>query len=403
MNFLHPAYLWGLAALAVPLAIHLLSRKEGKVIRMGSLRHVHETPTRQFRSIRLNEYVLLLLRSIVVALLVLLISGWYLDGLSDHARWVVIEPGVESRPDLKQMFDSLEGAGFEARWLTPGFPEVGERRSSSRIDYAARLEELSRLPVEDVVVVAHNRHAGFFGPRVSLPVNVRWLDIENPASTVEVNRIQAGKDSVHVREGNFSAVSTTFTTYRRPGIDGRKPDTVHVIVASDAEYATDQKTLAVVLDVIRENSPNVLVVEQAPSGSYQPRPSTDWLFWLSASPPPAGDMSVIVASERGGRPVIEQRSPKRFDLTVRLNSESAIDRNLAAHLMGLLHADAVSNKLADSLDVRSVASSLAFSQLPAVVPAVKADMGNSTTTLYLAAVLACLILLERFVAYRRSQ
>ena len=40
---------------AVPVAIHLLSRKEGKVIKVGSLRHLRETTTRQFRSLKPNE------------------------------------------------------------------------------------------------------------------------------------------------------------------------------------------------------------------------------------------------------------------------------------------------------------------------------------------------------------
>jgi len=74
MQFKQPILLWALAGLIVPLAIHLLSRKEGQVIRLGSLRHLRETSTQQFRGIKLNEILLLALRSLLVILFVLLIN-----------------------------------------------------------------------------------------------------------------------------------------------------------------------------------------------------------------------------------------------------------------------------------------------------------------------------------------
>ena len=66
MQFAQPIFLWALAGLSVPIAIHLLSKKEGKVIRLGSLRHVREKSTQQFKSIRLNEWLLLALRCLIV-------------------------------------------------------------------------------------------------------------------------------------------------------------------------------------------------------------------------------------------------------------------------------------------------------------------------------------------------
>ena len=72
MRFVNPLLLWSLAGLVIPLGIHLLSRKEGKVLRLGSLRHVQETSTQQFKGIRLNEIVLLMLRCAMIILLSLL-------------------------------------------------------------------------------------------------------------------------------------------------------------------------------------------------------------------------------------------------------------------------------------------------------------------------------------------
>lgn len=66
MNFTQPLFLWTLAGAFIPIAIHLLSRKEGKVVKVGSLRHMEESNTSRFKSIRLNETLLLLARCLMI-------------------------------------------------------------------------------------------------------------------------------------------------------------------------------------------------------------------------------------------------------------------------------------------------------------------------------------------------
>src|SRR6187401_594471 len=97
MLFANPIWLWALAGLLIPIGIHLLSRKEGQVIRIGSLRHLQETNTQQFKGIRLNEIVLLILRCTLIILFVLLMSGLSFERVNkSEAKWVVIEKGLEN-------------------------------------------------------------------------------------------------------------------------------------------------------------------------------------------------------------------------------------------------------------------------------------------------------------------
>jgi hypothetical protein len=191
MSLLQPWYLWALAGLAVPLAIHLLSRKEGPTIRMGSLRHIRETSSRQFRSIRLNEYLLLALRSMVIVLIVLLMSGWYLGSLRDDRKLLILELGVQSRSDLLPLRDSLRSTDFEERFLLPGFPPVSDDERPSVVpDYAALLEELRIHDIDSAIILATNRVSGFNAERVALPENVRWVTVEGSAR--EFERAYAG-------------------------------------------------------------------------------------------------------------------------------------------------------------------------------------------------------------------
>src|ERR1700712_798811 len=96
IQFLHPAFLWGLSAIAIPVAIHLLSLKEGKVILIGSLRHFTGSPAKNSKSIRLNELLLLTLRILIIIWLVALLAGIYLTArFTSPKKWLLIEKGIE--------------------------------------------------------------------------------------------------------------------------------------------------------------------------------------------------------------------------------------------------------------------------------------------------------------------
>ena len=110
IQFANPTFLWALAGLVIPIGIHLLSRKEGKVIRLGSLRHLEETSTQQFKGFRLNELLLLFLRCTLIMILGLLLSGLQFNQ-SRNERWLVIEKGLEATPDIKATIDSLQKQG----------------------------------------------------------------------------------------------------------------------------------------------------------------------------------------------------------------------------------------------------------------------------------------------------
>jgi len=99
MTIANPILLWALAGLSIPVAIHLLSRKEGKVLKLGSLRHVQETSTQQFRGIRLNELPLLILRCTLIVAFSFLLAGIFLPA-SKNIKWVLVERGLEKQPRM---------------------------------------------------------------------------------------------------------------------------------------------------------------------------------------------------------------------------------------------------------------------------------------------------------------
>jgi hypothetical protein len=74
MNFLNPFALFGLAAASIPLVLHLLNLRRLKVIDFGTLRFLHELQQKQVRKLRLQQMLLLIIRTLLVVFAVLALA-----------------------------------------------------------------------------------------------------------------------------------------------------------------------------------------------------------------------------------------------------------------------------------------------------------------------------------------
>ena len=70
IGFLVPAFLAGLAALAIPLLMHLRHRDKDRPFRFPSLMFLEQLPIRTSQRQRITDWPLLLLRALAVAALV---------------------------------------------------------------------------------------------------------------------------------------------------------------------------------------------------------------------------------------------------------------------------------------------------------------------------------------------
>ncbi len=75
MSFLYPLYLWALAGISVPLLIHLFGKKKGKPVNFPTLRFLKIARSRTGRARRIEEILVLLLRTLLLALLFLTLAG----------------------------------------------------------------------------------------------------------------------------------------------------------------------------------------------------------------------------------------------------------------------------------------------------------------------------------------
>src|SRR5882672_6816840 len=109
MNFLAPAFLGALAAIAVPVIIHLINRERKTVIEFPSLMFLQRIPYRSVRRQKIRHLLLLILRCVALALLVAAFARPFFE--KKHPA--VSKTGAR---ELVILLDRSSSMGYANRW-----------------------------------------------------------------------------------------------------------------------------------------------------------------------------------------------------------------------------------------------------------------------------------------------
>lgn len=169
---LFPAGLAALAAVLIPLVIHIARRTESRTIDFAALAWLEERPKPR-RRLRLDELWLLATRLLLLILLALVLAQPALWGAADRRPVVAIAPGLDP-----SSYERAEGA--RRVWLAPGFPEVGQAAPTTGGSTASLIRQLDAelapdAPL-DVVVPPVLDDADAQRPILSRPVGWRTAD-----------------------------------------------------------------------------------------------------------------------------------------------------------------------------------------------------------------------------------
>ncbi len=119
MLLLFPAGLAALAALVLPLLIHLARRSEHRPTDFAALRWLRALPRPRHR-VRFDEWPLLLVRLVLLAALAVLLAEPALHDHDDARPRIAVSPGV----DLATVRTRARAADAQWVWLAPGFPPI---------------------------------------------------------------------------------------------------------------------------------------------------------------------------------------------------------------------------------------------------------------------------------------
>ena len=131
MSFLTPLFLLGLAALAVPVLIHLTQRERKSVVEFPSLMFLRKIPYESVQRRRIRDWLLLALRLAAIALIVTAFARPFLRG-SDLAA----APG--GARDIVVLLDRSYSMGYADSWSR------AQRAAAQAIESATPADRISR-------------------------------------------------------------------------------------------------------------------------------------------------------------------------------------------------------------------------------------------------------------------
>ena len=364
MTFLNPLFLWALLGLAVPVAIHLWSRKEGRTIKVGSIQFLKESDPKQASSIKLNEIWLLLLRMLALALLVLIIAGPVVKTeASRTALTYLIEPTLLQKEITARVLDTLD-PGVEVRLLANDFPLYSEDHKLNQKeipDYWQLAREMDKINSDSIVVFISGYASGFKGRRPVTSQRINWVQIipdekfEEPVAAlrkgddVEIISVSGDHNRLGIekefRPFNNSSLSTTSSG------DSIILDHKGNNKSIPLKYA-DTLSVALFYEEVLEDQIKYLRSSFRAISTYTRSPikitdltlednindKNDLTVWLSSSPAEETTSNVLIwKPDSLANSLIGQGiRNNEYHLTRTLNSENIVEENLPEQLLEIL-------------------------------------------------------------------
>lgn len=329
MLFLNPIWLFAVAALSIPVAIHLWNIKRGRTLKIGSISLFDEAAKKSSQSFKLNDVPLFLIRCLLLLLLALLLAGpiWQRNNtLTKSKGWLLIpkENVGEGYRKFKPLADSLIKVGYEFHYFNEGFAKADlkkiiadsvslKRVSQPNNNYWNRIAELSQQlqPAIPVYVITPNGAKYFAGDKPSTALNLHWqtyIPDDSVSRWIEDAWFTPDND-IKVIEGNSKPAGTNFTYSIIKTVDkgnsafdistqDGKP-TIKLKNGNQAPVAIDTATqqLAIYSDKNSVDATYLKATLQAIAtfsqlkinikiynGSTRVPAGQSWLFWLSDRP-----------------------------------------------------------------------------------------------------------------------
>ena len=431
MSFLHPSYLWAFLGLAIPIAIHLWSKKEAKTIKIGSVQLLSESKSKQSSSIQLNEWWLLVLRMLLISLVVLFMAKpQWSKTIKNSEITYLLEPGLASNAGLMQLLDSLSQER-EVRLLERGFPIITnfEPREGTRKvpDYWQLASEMDAIPTDSIVVFTEGWQRGLKGMRPQTDKNIHWVVMDSDTilekgllayektDGLELvsligtsNRTQFRKERLNLDKAKVSLNPAEDSLQLNSGetpyhIPVKKIEPLQVELFYADSLSSDRKYIQAAFEALSNYLGREIKVESKSDASSSTMENPDLTVWLSEKPGPNSYQKLLLfqrdslANDLITTGILENT----YLVTDRLNLETSIDQRLTEQLLWLLDLDGEVKEKAVTYDVRKISETVLKTNLAKEKKQVQ--RAGVDSSLWLGLLLGIVMIAERFLAYKRKQ
>ncbi len=335
LSLTNPTWLFAIAALSIPVIIHLWNIRPGKTLKVGSIALMTLASRTSSRSFNLLDILLLILRCLFLILLAILLAGplWIKPAKKDTVKGWILIPAREAHevfrhfgPELKALLKQ----GYEPHWFSGKFEKIDTValaaysnlavpsprvyvQDNEVVKYWPLLKELnhkvpSSLPV---YLFTSNGLAHFMGNRPDVSLNLHWqtyVPADSTSTWVQSAAFTPEAGKIRITQGNSGPAGTTFTSVAVAGTEqrnspysisfnkgqpevGLKVDTNRIVVDTSAmriavysdKNNSDARYLLAALQTVKQFTGRRIAIQAVESDTYLPT-KADWLFWLSEKP-----------------------------------------------------------------------------------------------------------------------
>jgi hypothetical protein len=325
MQFLYPIWFFALAALSIPIVIHLWNIKPGKTLKVGSIMLISEASKTNRRSFKLVDILLFILRCLLLALLAFFLAApvWkHLTTAEKVKGWVLLpkENLKESYQKFKPVVDSLTRAGYEFHYFEKGFAkgdltkllaDTTRNDTTSANNYWGLVKQLNNKvsSVLPVYLFTPNGSIHFKGLKPSTRLNLHWQTYTTADSVSKWIAAASftANNTIKVTQGNASPTGIYYTEQfikndgnqdvdvkvqnGQPVVSLKKSEqppvqvdtsTLRIALYTD-KYALDANYLKAALSAVVNFNGRKATIRQY-NNAAQIAGRHDWLFWLSDAP-----------------------------------------------------------------------------------------------------------------------
>ncbi|MHA7831734.1 MAG: BatA domain-containing protein [Flagellimonas sp.] len=375
MVFANPSYLWALLGLLVPLAIHLWSKKEAKTIKIGSIQLLDESNSRQSSSIQLNEWLLLLLRMLIIAFIVLLMAGpqWRTKGNQKQITYLV-EASIANEASISAVLDSLQ-ENSSVFLLKNGFPEWEDdadyQSDKEQPNYWQLVQKMDSLRSDSIVVFTKALVKGIKSMRPNTQKKIHWVVMEseeaqdrpllafNRESGVELitasSNGKATKINKEILQEGFEISNDSLQLLSDEPITVplKTLDTLQINLYVEDDFEREGKYIEASFKALSAFLKREIVVHEEHEFA---RNQADLNIWLSKGPNNDSEGKWLVYQENPLAKQLIESSPWKnlFYLTSRLDPKNTVDQHLPEKLLNVLALDSDLNDFVANVDTRQL-------------------------------------------------
>lgn len=367
MFFANPMYLWALLGLAVPVAIHLWSKDEGRTVKVGSIANLKESENAQTRILQLNEYLLLLLRILAIALLVFILAEPFVKTKTKNQDLVyLVEPELLKIDTFKTSLDSLAESKTVKLFLED-FPEYNAADSVKTVatNYWQLAQDFEKLKADSLVVYSQTLLSGFKGKRQEISENVNWVTIDSAQTTAGVVALIRLQDSVEVLEVKSTKEQLRFKKSVRESaaiqnlktdLEIQAVDRLQVYAFAEDSLQTDLKFLKTGFEALSAYLKRpIAITDITPNETQQ----EGILIWLSPSDPPEFSGTLLDYQPVAFTSDLIVQNGTHFSLTQNLSRKNVVEQHLAEQLLPLLNLYPELDEAVQKYDRRVLADAFA--------------------------------------------